>query len=233
MDNWVYFFTHLTDFSGYDGAFTPGQLWFILFLFIISITTLILFHYLPYEKVSGSVEKLPAFAVLLLFIPIWLMYYLGNFGGYSLGKNLALYLAGYYVLSNNLIIEKLEKNMKWLVCLWAVGTVALVTMYYKFSYYGDLWVNFIGWISILVLLIAGKKFLNNGTSFTEYFNKASYPVYILHQSILVALAYYVVQISDILLVQVFGICIGSFFLTVLAYHLIRVIPILRKMIGII
>ena len=30
-ENWKYFFTHLTDFSGYDGAFTPGHLWFILF----------------------------------------------------------------------------------------------------------------------------------------------------------------------------------------------------------
>lgn len=56
--------------------------------------------------------------------------------------------------------------------------------------------------------------------------------YILHQSILVALAYYVVQISDVLLVQVFLICIGSFLLAMLAYHLIRLIPMVRKMIGI-
>lgn len=40
-DNWKYFFTHFTDFSGYDGAFTPGHLWFILFLFIISMVTLL------------------------------------------------------------------------------------------------------------------------------------------------------------------------------------------------
>lgn len=33
LNHWNYFFTHLTDFSGYDGAFTPGHLWFILFLF--------------------------------------------------------------------------------------------------------------------------------------------------------------------------------------------------------
>ncbi|HCJ07717.1 MAG TPA: hypothetical protein DHV96_04955 [Lachnospiraceae bacterium] len=74
--------------------------------------------------------------------------------------------------------------------------------------------------------------MNKRTGFTEYFNHASYPIYILHQSILVALAYYVVQISDVLLMQVFCICIGSFLLTVLAYHLIKLIPIVRKMIGI-
>lgn len=232
LDNWKYFFTHLTDFSGYDGAFTPGHLWFILFLFIVSMIALVLFHFVPYEKIVGRVEKVPTFGILLFFIPIWLMYYLGNFGGFSMGKTLALYLIGYYVLSDDLIIDKLEQSIKWLTCLCVIGTIASVAMYYKFSYYGDLWVNFIGWISILVLLVAGKKYINKGTGFTEYFNKASYPIYILHQSILVALAYYVVRISDISIVQVLGICFGSFLLTVLAYHLIRLIPVLRKMIGI-
>ena len=231
LDHWKYFFTHLTDFSGYDGAFTPGHLWFILFLFVISIITLILFRYAPYEKISDRIEQIPVFGVFLLFILIWLMYYLGNFGGYSIGKNMALYLIGYYVLSNDSIMDKLEKNIGWLTCLCVIGTIASVAMYYKFSYYGDLWVNFIGWISILVLLVLGRKLLNERTGFTEYFNRASYPIYILHQSILVALAYYVVQMSDILVVQVFGICVGSFLLTVLAYHLLRVVPFIRRVIG--
>lgn len=64
-------------------------------------------------ELAVSVEKMPVFGVLLLFIPIWMMYYLGNFGGFSIGKDLALYLIGYYVLSNDLIIEKLERNIKW------------------------------------------------------------------------------------------------------------------------
>lgn len=231
-DNWKYFFTHLTDFSGYDGAFTPGHLWFVLFLFLISMVTLFLFRLVPYEKLAVSVEKMLVFEVLLLFIPIWLMYYMGNFGGFSIGKDLALYLIGYYVLSNDLIIEKLERNIKWLAALCVIGTIVSVAIYYRFCYYGDLWVNFIGWISILVLLVVGKRFLNKGTAFTEYFNKASYPIYILHQSILVALAYYVVRVSDVLLIQIFGIYMGSFLLTVLAYHLIKLIPVVRKMIGI-
>ena len=232
LDNLKYFFTHLTDFSGYDGAFTPGQLWFILFLFIISMVSLIIFKFVPYESAAKKAEKLPAFGVLFLFIPIWLMYYLGNFGGFSLGKNLALFLIGYYILSNDRVIDRIERNIRWLTALWVIGIIALGVLYYKFSYYGDLWINFIGWLSILVLLILGKKLLNRKTGFTEYFNKASYPVYILHQSVLVALAYYVVQICDILLIQVLCICIGSFVLTMLLYHLIKYIPFVRKMIGI-
>lgn len=232
LENWKYFFTHLTDFSGYDGAFTPGQLWFILFLFLISMISILLFRYLPYKKVSSKIVKLPVAAVFLLFIPIWLMYYLGNFGGFSIGKDLALFLIGYYVLSNDVVMEKIEKNIKWIAGLCIIGTVALVALYYCFSYYGDLWINYIGWNSILVLLVFGKRKLNKRTKFTDYFNKASYPIYILHQSILVAVAYYVVQISDVLLIQLLGICFGSFILTIALYHLIRMIPVVREMAGI-
>lgn len=230
-DHWIYFFTHFTDLSGYDGAFTPGHLWFILFLFIISVITLPLFRFVPYEKSAAAVEKTPVLGVLLMFIPVWLMYYLGNFGGFSLGKNLCLYLLGYYVLSSGQVMGKLERNLQWLAALCVVGSAVSVTMYYKFSFYGDLWVNFIGWLSILALLAAGKKYLNHKTGFTEYFNRASYPVYILHQSILVALAYYVVRICGALAAQAVCICMGSFLLTILAYHIIKRIPLVRKLIG--
>lgn len=233
LENWKYFFTHLTDFSGYDGAFTPGQLWFILYLFLISMISILLFRYLPYKKVTSKIVKLPVAAVFLLFIPIWLMYYLGNFGGFSIGKDLALFLIGYYVLSNDVVMEKIEKNIKWIAGLCIIGIIALVVLYYCFSYYGDLWINYIGWNSILGLLVFGKRNLNKRTKFTDYFNKASYPIYILHQSILVAVAYYVVQISDVLLIQLLGICFGSFVLTIALYHLIRMIPVVREMVGII
>lgn len=231
LANLRYFFTHRTDFSGYDGAFTPGHLWFILFLFIISMISLVIFRLLPYQKVEKGVEKSPLWVVLLVFIPVWLMYYLGNFGGFSLGKNLALYLLGYYFLSNDVLMEKIENNMKWLFVLWVAGTVMLGVLYYQFSYYGDLWICFIGWIAILFFLAAGKKFLNLATGFKKYMNRASYPVYILHQSILVGVAYYVVQVSDVLPVQAVVICLGSFVLTVLTYHLMRWIPVVRMMIG--
>lgn len=231
FEHWNYFFSHCTDFSGYDGAFTPGQLWFILFLFIISIGSLLIFRWIPYSKVIKKAEKFPIWGILLLFIPIGLMYYLGNFGGFSLGKDWALFLIGFYFFSSDKIIDKLEKNIKGLTVLWFIGTFILVWLYYEFSYYGDWGVHFIGWSSILFLLAFGRKFLNKRTKFTQYFNGASYPIYILHQSILVALAYYIVQAVDNLLVQLLSISVGSFALTILAYHLIRFLPVVKKMIG--
>ncbi len=231
VGHWKYFFTHLTDFSGYDGAFTPGHLWFILFLFIISMLSLAVFRLIPYQGAAKRAEKLPVPCVILLFIPVWLMYYLGNFGGFSIGKNLALFLLGYYFLSNDIVLDKLEKNIRWLTVLWISATVSSEALYYKYSYYGDPWVNFIGWLSVLVLLVLGRKFLNKRTKFSEYFNEASYPVYILHQSILTALAYYIVGICNVMWIQVICIGFGSFGLSIAAYHILGHIPIVREMIG--
>lgn len=231
LEHWKYFFTHCTDFSGYDGAFTPGQLWFILFLFLISMVSLLVFRPLPYQRVAPKAERLPAGAVLFLFLPVWLLYYLGNFGGFSLGKSLALFLLGYYVLSNDVVMDRMERNIRWLTALWVAGTVMSVVLYYRYSYYGDLWVNFIGWCSILVILVYGKRFWNRKTRVTGYFNHASYPLYLLHQSVLVALAYGTVRLCDSLPMQAFCICTGSFLLTVLAYHLLRGVPVLGTLIG--
>lgn len=217
VEHWKYFFTHLTDFSGYDGAFTPGHLWFILFLYVIALLALPLFRFLPYDKLAAYVERIPALGLLLLFLPIWLMYYIGNIGGFSIGKDLALYLIGYYVLSNDTVTDRLEKNVRWLAALCLIGTAALVVLYYQYAYYGDLWVNYIGWNTILVLLVSGRKFLHKRTKFTAYFNRASYSVYILHQSILVIIAYYIVRVCDNMAVQIVGIIGGSFGLTLLAY----------------
>ncbi len=58
LDNIIYFFTHFTDLTGYDGAFTPGQLWFILFLFIISLIGVLIAKVLPYDKVKNKISDI-------------------------------------------------------------------------------------------------------------------------------------------------------------------------------
>ncbi len=226
-----FFFTHVTDFTGYDGAFTPGHLWFILYLFVVSMAALALSQFLPYGKAEKYVERMPAVGILLLFVPIWLFYYLGNVGGFSLGKCFALYLAGYYVLGNGIALGRLERNIWWMAALCVAGSVASVELYYHCSYYGDFWVNFLGWLTVLVLLALGRKFLDKRMWVTEYLNQASYPVYLLHQPILVAVAYYTVQGAEGVAWQAFAVCSGSFVLTVAAYHVVQLMPGVRALVG--
>lgn len=231
IDNFKYFFTHFTDLSGYDGCFTPGHLWFILFLFVISILSLTVMKLLPYEKIKGKTEKMNIAIIILLFVPVWLFYYIGNFGGFSLGKDFILYLLGYYVFSNDYIIQKIIQWKKFILMSFCVLQLGLSIAYYRFSYYGDLGVNIVGWLGVLSFLIIGKEYFNKQTNITDYLSKASFPVYILHQTILVISGYYVLLSIDNIVMQVLIIMAGSFLLTFICYEVIRHIPYLRKLFG--
>lgn len=232
FENLGFFFTHVTDFSGYDGGFTPGQLWFILFLFLISLVSLIFMRLMPYERCGGFVSRMPVWALAGLFVPVWLFYYLGNIGGFSLGKNLVLYLLGYYVLADEGVMEKLKVHGKWVGGLWGISELLLGAAYYKYAFYGDLAVNAVGWLGILSLLVLGKEYLNKENAVTRYLKGASFPVYVIHQSVLVALGFYVLRGADPLLLQIGTIMAGSFVVTVLCYEIIRRIPVIRKLIGV-
>lgn len=231
IENFKYFFTHVTDFTGYDGGFTPGHLWFILFLFLISLVSLIFIKWRPYERYESFIAKMPIWMLTGLFIFVWIFYYLGNIGGYSLGKNLVLYLLGYYMLGNDEVMGTLKRHIRWIGALWGISELLLVVAYYKYAFYGDLAVNVVCWLGILTLLVLGKEYLNKEWAFTKYFRKASFPVYILHQSILVALGYYVLKGMDDLLLQIVTIIFGSFVITILCYEIVRRIPVLRKLLG--
>lgn len=231
FDNFKYFFTNFTDLSGYDGCFTPGHLWFILFLFVISILSLAVIKLLPYEKIRSKTEKMNIAIIILLFVPVWLFYYIGNFGGFSLGKDFMLYLLGYYVLSNDWIIQKIIKWKRPIVTSFCILQAGLSIAYYQFSYYGDLGVNIVGWLGVLSFLIIGNEYFNKKTKITDYLSKASFPVYIFHQTILVILGYFLLLSVDDMVMQVLIIMAGSFLLTFLCYEIIRRIPYLRKLFG--
>ncbi len=143
FNNYKYFFTHFTDLSGNDGCFTPGHLWFILFLFIISLFALLIIKYIPYKKVSIKLEKVNIIGIILLFILIWLMSYIGTFGVYSFGRYFTVYLLGYYIITNEIIMDKIMKNRRLILGLFSLLQLMLVILYYNFSYYGNIFVNLV------------------------------------------------------------------------------------------
>lgn len=232
LDNIIYFFTHFTELTGYDGAFTPGQLWFILFLFIISLIGVLIAKVLPYDKVKNKISDIKIYIVIAMFILVWGGYYIGNFGGFSIGKNLVLYLLGYYVLSNDCALRLVGKYRIVLMVLFSSSLFLLFITYYKYSYYGDALVNFVAWIGSCALISFAMKYLNKRTRLLDYFNKASFPIYILHQSILVAVAYYTLLHVDGLPLQIGTILVTSFIGSIFLYEIIKRIPYVRLLLGI-
>lgn len=88
------------------------------------------------------------------------------------------------------------------------------------------------WFWVFAIIGYGKKYINKKHRALSYINEAVYPFYILHQTIIVILAYYVVQVSDSILSKYFFIVIVTFALTMFLYHLvIRPNSILRYLFG--
>lgn len=229
----VYF--SLTDWSGYDGHFTPGQTWFILYLFVISMITLplIIWYKNKENKISGKsmtiMKIVPMFLIILLAAPIL------DIGGKSIGEFAADFLLGYFILSMEEVQARLEKYRIPLGLAWVILIIMRCTMYQMSISHGLLWEvqqRVLGWIGILAIMGLGKKFLEFNNKFTQYFTSAIFPIYIFHQSIIVIVGFIVVQTVRVPVIQYFVIMGTSFILTIIMYEIFRRLPVTRFLFGI-
>ena len=63
------FFTKETDFTGYHGGFKPAHLWFLLYLFVISVTALEIIQLQKKHWPEFRVGNISYFFIILLFVP--------------------------------------------------------------------------------------------------------------------------------------------------------------------
>jgi glucans biosynthesis protein C len=75
------------------------------------------------------------------------------------------------------------------------------------------------WLWVLTLLGYGKRYLNKESKGLEYCNKAVYPFYILHQTVIVIIGYYVVQTKDDAALKYIFLLAECLVVTAFIYHL--------------
>jgi Acyltransferase family. len=228
------FFT-LTDWSGYDGHFTPAHTWFMLYLFVISMASLpLMIWYKNKEmKLDGSritmAKILPMFLVILLLTPIL------EIGGKSVGEFAACFLLGYFVLSVEEVQDRLEKHRIPLGSAWIILIIIRCWMYQMGMYSGLIWdveERILSWVGILAIIALGKHFLEFNNAFTKYFAPAAFPIYFFHQTIVVIVAYIIVGHVHGTLIQYVSIMGIAFVLTVFMYEICRRIAVTRFLFGI-
>lgn len=233
---YITFFTKVTDLTGYTGGFTPGHLWFILYLFVISLFSIPFILILRKLKLKHDVGKLPVFFLLFLFILPLLGTLVLNISGKSLGEYFAYFMLGYILLSNEDVQQKLEKRRLLLLVIGLIGAAAIVFMWYGILHISglayDIFLRLYGWSMILALLGAGRKYLNIKNSFTNYMSHASFSVYLFHQTWIVMSAYYVFQLTDNAYIQMVIILPSSVLLTFVSYEICRRIKITRFLFAI-
>ena len=88
------------------------------------------------------------------------------------------------------------------------------------------------WFAVMALLGYGRRYLSCSNRVLEWSRDASYPIYILHQTVIVAVGYFVIQQSWHPWIKYGVVLVATFVGCVLAYeYLIRRLGVLRVVFG--
>lgn len=192
FEHYGVFLSRWTDLTGYDGGFTIAHLWFLLYLFVISLLGMAV-DKLVSGRFSGGLGSRPGMGTVLLLLVCAMLLSPVKLGGKSFLTYLMLYLTGFYFLSEDENLEKLSgARYVWLV-LW-LG-LELVNVY--LFLWSDLELDTIntvaaslsGLFGILTLLCFGRELLNKTGRAAKILSENSFQIYIFHFVWVVAFEY--------------------------------------------
>lgn len=225
-------YLRLTDFSGSDGHFTPGHMWFVLYLFIISMVTLPLL--LWYRKRERKFRVSMPVLLFMGIVPVCLGNVL-NVGGKSFAQFGAHFLIGYFVMSEDSATEQLQKHCIPLGIGWIVLAVLRSVSFavgFDNGIFNQIVYSLLEWIGILAMLGLGRRFLDHNWKFTQHFVKAEFSLYLFHQTIIIVAGYLIMPYIDSVYLEYVLIIAISFPLSYLMYMICRRFRITRFLFAI-
>jgi glucans biosynthesis protein C len=87
------------------------------------------------------------------------------------------------------------------------------------------------WLTLMGMLGFGRRYLDRTSLAQRYLAEGSYPVYILHQTVIVVLAFYIVTIPITGVVQWLVLFICAIVGTFVLYEIVRRVDALRFLFG--
>ncbi len=242
---------------GYGGNFAwmGMHLWYLVLLFAFSVLFLPLFLWLRQGSGQQLLDQLGealAFpgGVFLLAIPVMVVVmainpnqFFGerNFGGWGIAPYIPIFLNGFLVVSNDRLYDSVRR-LRWISLGLAVAlTIGLAAVFlqrgeplYGTAYYNGLYAVYalLSWCWILGIIGFAAQHLRFGNPFLAYANEAVLPFYIMHQTVLLTVGYWVVR-WDIPDLAKWIIIVGSSLTICLALYefLIRRHNVLRFLFG--
>jgi glucans biosynthesis protein C len=244
------------------GSFSWHHLWFIAYLFIYDLILAPVFAWLISSKSDAFKERLASLAkrkwVYLLMLPgiVWFTLMsdklpetndLVHDGCYFVYW-LFFLLAGFIFILQPKLMDSLERNRRFALTIGFLSLMLLDCMRWNkvepgyvnwpfhtrvFEYLFTAFSPTIAWGWVLALVGYGKYYLNRTHKVLNYLNQAVYPFYILHQTVIVMVAYYIVQRQNESILSKYIYTVGiTFFVSVLVYHLfIRPYALTRFLFG--
>jgi hypothetical protein len=236
-------------------------LWYLFWLFVFSIVTVHFFKWLVREGNLNKFSKLHAVCnrrggILLLAVPVILVniaavppffVFPSGYGGWKLPTYLVLFITAYVIATNPRFEEAIEKNRLptlllgiltslLILAVTAVtvgeptgsGSGSTIDAYYVVV--STVWaLN--GWCWVTAIIGFGRKDLSFDHKYLKVSNELVLPFYILHQSVIVAVAFYVVSLDLIVIEKYLLVLLASFPIIAVLLYPISKINVLRFLFG--
>jgi glucan biosynthesis protein C len=256
-DSYLQFYPKFFNGMAPAGNWEWGHLWFLAYLFTFSLAALPLFTYLRKERGQRLIEKLakrierPG-VLFLLALPMMAVEaslrasYPGLQNLYNDWSNffffMLFFIYGYLLCTDDRFWNAVEKQGK---PAFLLGTV-LVCIYLLVHFVSGLpsrgytagFMLFVAvralvaWLYVIAALSFGRKYLRFANPTLKYANEAVLPVYVLHQTVIVMLGYYVIRWQAGMMPKYFFITFASVAVTMALYDaLVRRLSFLRFLFG--
>jgi len=233
-----------------------GHLWFLQFLFLISLVTLPLLLYLRTDSGQRWIDRLAGWSdrrggIFLFVIPLALVLICLRF--LFIGRTWAdflwyaiFFLIGYIMAADKRFTASIKRHgwvclPLWIVGFFAVGLFGLVLGYdlmpgiepFSLTYVlaQIIWTITV-WSAVVFMLSLGAKYLNFNNKVLAYANEAVLPFYLLHQTVILCVGWFVLGWGIGILPKYAIIAAVSFVLIMALYQLlIRPFNIVRFFFG--
>ncbi len=254
FDFYPYFFIPIYP----EGNLSWHHLWFLFYLFFISIVSLPLLLQLNMEKGKQRISKLADFFqksryIFLLFIPIalinislsWLFSGSQNFV-YDWDRILHfifLFVLGFIIVSDARFEVSIDRNKK-IALVIGVIIASFILVVDAIVYINSISIEliafyFIGcilwalceWCWLIAFIGYARKYLKKPNKIINHLSEIALPFYIFHQTIIIVLAYFIIPWNASILIKYLTISSISLLLTIVLCELIKTNKVTRFMFG--
>jgi hypothetical protein len=240
---------------GGNFAWMGLHLWYLEMLFIFTLLTLPLFIFLKkerfQERISGAAKFFAKNGAILLFaIPLSLVEWLVNlqpegagirgFGGWSPFSYLFFFVAGFLIALNPGYREAMERSPLISLALGLLTTSLMFFFRVDLASLGDfveysgsiICRSFNSWFWLVAFLGLGSRFLNFNNEMLKYAREAVLPFYILHQTVIVIIGFYIANWETSVMVKYLTLSSLSFAVIAALYELlIKRVKVIRFLFG--
>lgn len=248
------FYPHMFEGIYPKGNFSWHHLWFIAYLFVISLffaPLMNLFRSNSYLRFSIWLERFAGrplslnIVVVILFISQRLLRPYFPEDTHALVNDWAaiayyiiFFLAGFMLLSNKNIIESIRKQKNLFLAEAAIATAMMFASPHIFTDESTaelVWSIssiFLAWSCGLAAIGYAKQYLNRDTMFRKVANEAIYPFYLLHQPVILIMGFSLIKIEMTDFIRFILLTISSFGITCVLYlFVVRPFNITRVIFG--